>query len=498
MIKLVSVGCALLISALCAGQEPVDLFPDVPAYASGFVRIGAWNVRHLNVEPNSEDFFAGRDREEDLAILTASFAKAIRDLQLDLLVLVEVQPRVGEPDRLRQILLDLNGADGDHWRSDVTHLEYDEPEDPYGNLQFGLLWNTARAVRIDPAKNRVLEELRQPRSPTSGPLRKEQRAPWLIPVTVQTSEAQRLEFDMLALHLKSGGATPQAAEVDAITRFIRGHQMLASRRHLIVCGDWNIRPDEEDQGRGRPRLLKMTIPNGREGLMRILTVGEIGPDLTEWEQLADRIGELSRFPAISKILPYSHIGLRAEAYDSLLDHLAISRTLDELFDHPLEVHLASGRRDLRPGIEIVTPLVPHADYLHFTDHLPIVLTLRVDNVASDRPAPRVQIVAVEPNPIGDESQAERTVLRNLSAGSIDLCGWRIQDSAGNFWRLDRQDSNQANGRLARGRTVTIRRRGRPMTLSNSGDTIALFDSAGNLVETKTFGPTKTGEIVRTE
>jgi endonuclease/exonuclease/phosphatase family metal-dependent hydrolase len=493
--KHVAIALLTLLANISLAQQPVDLFSDSPALAEGFVRIGAWNVRHLDLSNNSDRYFAGRDREEDFSILIGSFAKAVLDLKLDLVVLVEVQPRTGEPDRLQQLLQSVRACSGGEWQSHITCLEYDEPDDPYGNLQFGLLWNEARGVRIDRSKTRLLEELRQPRSPQAGLLRKDQRAPWLIPVAIQASTSISLQFDLLALHLKSGGATPQAAEVEAITRFIQEHQSPDSPRHLIVCGDWNIRPDEDEQGRGRSRLRKMTIPIGGDSLLKLLTVGEAGPSLEEWEQLSERVVEISRIPALSGVLPYSHVDTRDGVMDTLLDHMAISRTLDELFDHPLEVRLASGKQDLRPGIEIVKPLIPHDDYVHFTDHLPVVLTLRVDQVKSERRPSRVRIVATEPNPISSEAELESVMLSNRSKTTIDLLGWRIQDSVGGSWTIDEADLSSVGNRWLRGRTLTIRRRRREMTLSNSGDTISLFDRQNNLVDTQKFGPAKSGQMI---
>jgi endonuclease/exonuclease/phosphatase family metal-dependent hydrolase len=480
-------------------QHPHDLFLDVPPYATGFMRIGTWNVRHLNVETNSQHFFRGSTRDEDCEILITSIAKAICDLQLDVVVLIELQPRPGEADRLFQLVQLLRQKSHNDWRSDRTCLEYDRPDDPYGNLQFGLLWNATRNIEIDPCRNRVLEDLRQPRSATGDLLCREHRAPWLVPVTIR-AETKSLEFDVLALHLKSGGTTPQAAEVDAVAGFISAHQSGSFPKHLIVCGDWNIRPDESDGGRGRPRLRKLTVPtpNGRQTLMRLLTVGDIPPTFDEWEQLSICFRDSGRSPGLWRLLPYSHIGSNADAQDTLLDHVAISRTLDELFDHPLEVRLANGNRDLRPGIEIVTPLVPHSEFMHFTDHFPTVLTLKIDDVRRDLRNARVRILAVDANPRGDESQLECVVLKNETTESLELAGWRIQNSAGNEWKLDAEDSNQRNGRLTRGRTVAIYRRARPMTLSNSGDVITLLDASGRLMDTQRYGSTRTGEVHRLE
>ena len=71
-------------------QVPIDLFPDVPALGSGFIRIGSWNLRHINLESGAEDYLPGNKEDEDFAILIATFGKAITDLGLDLVAIVEL------------------------------------------------------------------------------------------------------------------------------------------------------------------------------------------------------------------------------------------------------------------------------------------------------------------------------------------------------------------------------------------------------------------------
>ena len=58
-----------LRSSVAAGQEPIDLFADVAALGQGNVRIGAWNLRHINVEGGADEFLPGDTEEEDFAIL---------------------------------------------------------------------------------------------------------------------------------------------------------------------------------------------------------------------------------------------------------------------------------------------------------------------------------------------------------------------------------------------------------------------------------------------
>lgn len=496
----IPLALSLLLCQPSIGQEPLDIFSDAPPLSAGFVRIGTWNVRHIDLVPGADSFFAGNGREADLAILTATLAKAIRDMQLDLAVLVEVQPRAGEPDRLRQVVEHLNSGTSGPWRFTQTNIDYDNSTDPYGNLQFGVVWNSARGVSIDPSKTKLLDELRQPRNAAGTLTAKENRSPWLVPVDVQSDGGVKLSFDMIALHLKSGGGTPQSAEVDAITDFILKHQAVSPRRHLIVCGDWNIRPDQDIQGRGRSRLMKMTVPVAGGSLMRILTVGDIRPTLDEWEQLEMQIGGFQSSPGVAALLPFSHVDLREDGFDTLLDHIAVSRTLDELFDHPVQVTLSDGTRDVRNGIEIVPPRITQDKYSYLTDHLPVVLTLRVAAAGSADAAPGpLRIVAAEPNPLGEEELFEEVHLKNVGTQTVDLRGWTIRDASGNRWTIGAEDATVLpSGTLSRGRIVVIRRHGRNMTLTNSGDTICLFDQDGNLIDIKHYAEAPSGKLLRFE
>jgi hypothetical protein len=46
--------------------------------------------------------------------------------------------------------------------ADESYIPYDDPSNPFGNLQLAVLWNSAK-VTIDLAADQLLEELRQPR-----------------------------------------------------------------------------------------------------------------------------------------------------------------------------------------------------------------------------------------------------------------------------------------------------------------------------------------------
>ena len=314
----------LLLGGVGSAQEALDLFADNPALAPGYIRLCSWNLRHINLEEEARTFLPGATDSEDFAILIATFAKAIQDLGCELTAVVEVQPRVNEPDRLRQIRDRLNGPTGGPWQADETEIEYDGPATPFGNLQLGLLWNSTK-VTVDPAADQLLHELRQPRDASGTLTEKRMRVPWLVP-----AKAGALEFDLLIIHLKSGGEAPQAAEVEALKTYITTRQSVPAPRHLIVLGDWNILPDEPT---GRSRLRKMMAPAPGGNLMRIVTVEDLPPRLDGW----DAVDGVPFDSPLARTLPFTHFN--ATSLDTLLDHIAVSKTLSEVYDHPIRVQL---------------------------------------------------------------------------------------------------------------------------------------------------------------
>lgn len=401
----------LVPAAVSQGQErtaedsarPLDLFSDAPALASNHFRIAAWNLRHMRVEEGADEVLPGADLAEDERILTATYAKAILDLRLDALAIVEHQPRSGEPNRLELLRQRLNrGAEGP-WRSDESHIEYEYPlpDDPnvrkFGYLQFGLLWNSERGVSIDPARNRLLEELRQPRDAAGQLLSKEHRTPWLVPVTLRAG-GRSLEFDWLLLHLKSGGNDPQPAEVDALEKYLRERLTKTPQRHMVVAGDWNIRPDQDGPNRGRSQLRKLSIAEGEDELLKILTVTRIPPSLDSWAEIDELVeGSLANFFPLERVLPYSHLPPEQGGPHTLLDHMAISNSLDPLFYHPLRATLADGRRqDWLPGIEIVRPQMSLKKFEKLTDHLPVVLTWRLPRANGEAESPAATQTTTDP------------------------------------------------------------------------------------------------------
>jgi len=272
--------------------------------------------------------------------------------------------------------------------------------------------------------------------------------------------------------------------------YIREHQSGQPPRHLIVLGDWNTRPDTNNYG-GRTRIQAMMVPTDGANLMRVLTVEEIKPSLDDWARLQELENITANHPA-ADIVPFSHFNNNGYTVDTFLDHIAISRTMNEIFDHPIQVKLANGKTDLRPGIRIARPMIREVDYLHLTDHLPIVLTLRTTGVAVPLEGfvGGLRIVGAIPNPADDDYQNEQVMLKNYGTQPVPLSGWKMGDARDTYWGLTDED-----GTVGPGQTVTVRRRGRPMALNNQGgDTIKLVSPGGETIDQKSYGNASSGAV----
>ena len=91
--KRVWLSCLFVLFVTSASaQQALDLFQDVPELDANFVRIGAWNLRHINIEGDADEFLVGNTEEDDFDILIATFAAAIEDLELDVVAISEHQP----------------------------------------------------------------------------------------------------------------------------------------------------------------------------------------------------------------------------------------------------------------------------------------------------------------------------------------------------------------------------------------------------------------------
>lgn len=132
--------------------------------------------------------------------------------------------------------------------------------------------------------------------------------------------------------------------------------------------------------------------------------------------------------------------------------------------------------------------MPHEHDPRFvTDHFPVMVRLRFAQPSTGTQAAQVRIVALLPNPEGDEGQYEEVTLKNLGSQSISLGGWKLRDLAGRT--LD------GLGTLQPGQEKTMKRNGQPMTLNDGGDTVDLIDPNGSVMQTVTYSAVDEGEVV---
>jgi hypothetical protein len=73
-----------------------------------------------------------------------------------------------------------------------------------------------------------------------------------------------------------------------------------------------------------------------------------------------------------------------------------------------------------------------------------------------------------------------------------LDDWRVKNGQGQQeWRLTSQD-----GVVQPGQTLIVIRRGRSMSLRNTGDAIVLVSPTGQTVDTKSYGQASSGMVFR--
>lgn len=90
-----------------------------------------------------------------------------------------------------------------------------------------------------------------------------------------------------------------------------------------------------------------------------------------------------------------------------------------------------------------------------------------------------QILALLPNPPGQDEGNERVILSNPGTNDLTLSGWKLQDDAGNVKLLDGLTISAQD-------VIVIKLEAGEMPLSNSGDTIELIDGNGNVMDRATY------------
>ena len=82
----------------------------------------------------------------------------------------------------------------------------------------------------------------------------------------------------------------------------------------------------------------------------------------------------------------------------------------------------------------------------------------------------VSVVAVLPNPAGEDAGHEKVTINNSTKTVVDLDGWKLIDKAGNAFLL--------SGKIEAGKSLEITMTEATMPLNNNGDTVLLIDGDG--------------------
>ena len=101
----------------------------------------------------------------------------------------------------------------------------------------------------------------------------------------------------------------------------------------------------------------------------------------------------------------------------------------------------------------------------------------------------VRIVALLPNPVGDEREDEAVTLRNVGAAPVRLDGWLLRDAAGATWSL--------SGTIEPGDERTFLRSGQAMALNNSGpERVELLGPDRSIADSVRYDGATAGQVLR--
>lgn len=120
----------------------------------------------------------------------------------------------------------------------------------------------------------------------------------------------------------------------------------------------------------------------------------------------------------------------------------------------------------------------------------------INNMPNGAENTYVRIVAVLPNPTGNDDYNERFRVQNfIKSLQIDLDTYKIRDDEGTIWKLSELPKTTSGGSSVDGCQYVEYKSDKVAQLLNSGDTIFLYDSDENLIQTFSFGASSDGEWV---
>jgi endonuclease/exonuclease/phosphatase family metal-dependent hydrolase len=230
----------------------------VCAYGQGVIRVGAWNIENLGSK-YSRDYPKERSSHGyGIARKPKDVAQVIRNLNVDVLALTEIDDNDRDPDARSNSILDeafeiLNKDAANDWRYELFARKKRSQE----TQLTGIAWNRMRIQR----------EGRRLRIPVVD-LERDRYSEWdRHPHAVKFTKGEgRTDFVVVPVHMKSGFYDEndiRQRQLEAISLKEEFPELQAhfDDRDIILIGDFNMTHRNEDAGKvfrnSKPRLFDL-------------------------------------------------------------------------------------------------------------------------------------------------------------------------------------------------------------------------------------------------
>jgi exonuclease III len=316
--------------------------------------------------------------------------------------------------------------------------------------------DVALLTRIDPEGDAID---RDDRRGESGEEQKSVSKNYFATLHAGSTKFLMVGVHLLAFPLRDDRRLAREAQADAIRSIVKDKR--CSGCEVVVLGDFN---DYDDDPAATDHISSLPVTN----VLRIVRTLQPQTSADDLVNAASFLRKVERYTAF-------HDANENGKTDPPGEFTSI--------DHVL---LSSG---LAARVSVVRVDHTH-DPTQVSDHSPLIVRLELGPGAPTPPAAAgIRLVALLPNPSGNENGNEEATVRNTSGQAASLAGWKLSDLAGQTWSLD------ALGTLQAGQAKTIRRGGQRMAMNNGGDTIGLLNDTGTVVQSVTYQAVEEGERV---
>lgn len=391
-----------------------------PTVAQDKIRVGSWNIEHLGSPGNR---FGDA---KNIAQKPQDLAGHIKTAGVHVLALQEIGD-TDNPGRRSQELdatFAILNAAGEDWTYELT-----PNKNPNDTTQLtGVAWNRKRV-------NKVGTVFRFTIAPTpQSTFNHWDRHPSAFKFSAGPGKT---DFVVVALHLKAGSddnnKKQRQEEMEGLQNALGAIKTTFKEEDIILIGDTNVRSTDE-------AALKACTDAGFTDLnadgLTTVPWGDAPFDhifLSEQPEFAGA--------ALTRVVTDNEEG-RRKLSDHFLIHTEIQIQNDD-DDNP-----AFGNGGI-PG-----PTTPEGT-----------------------PSPAIRILAVLPDPVGSDEEAESVTIANGNALEVSLDGWKLRDKANNTFNL--------SGTVPASSTLSIRVRGN-FSLNQNGDEVRLINPAGQVVHTVSY------------